>query len=226
MYLFKLAKCQNNKILLIFKKINELFDRNLDLFETMKKETLNSINEVAEYFNVKNILNELNIKLPLDPIDVIKKLGSSKKYNIELLEKYVFIFHLCQYITLEESISYLEDKKKKVNELQILELIKKDEIKNNLINEMRNKIEENANNDLLSEVWNKINTKTKIIEDNDDFNNKILVYVKNTNKGKFKQDLIDLIEPKIKGIDMGINDPQNIFLKPFMRQNSLDSDDI
>jgi len=55
----------------------------------MKKEALNSINEMAEYFNVKDILNELNIKLPLDSIDVIKKLGSSKKYNIELLEKYV-----------------------------------------------------------------------------------------------------------------------------------------
>ena len=53
----------------------------------MKKEALNSINEMAEYFNVKDILNELNIKLPLDSIDVIKKLGSSKKYNIELLEK-------------------------------------------------------------------------------------------------------------------------------------------
>ena len=221
-----LLKCSNDKILVNLKKTNKLFDRNLDMFERMQKETLNLINEMAEHFNVKDILNELKIKLPLEPIVVINKIGSSKKYNIELLEKYVFILYLCQYITLEESISYLEERKRKINDLQIQELLKKDQIKNNLINEMRNHIEENDKNYLLSDVWNKINTETKIIEDNDELNNKILLYVKNGNKEKFKEDLISLIEPKIKGINIGLKDPQNIFLKPFMKQNCLDSEDI
>ena len=221
-----LLKCSNDKILLILKKTNKLFDRNIDMFERMQKETLNLINEMAEHFTVKDILNEFKIKLPLEPLVVINKLGSSKIYNIELLEKYVFILYLCQYITLEESISYLEGRKKKINELQIQELLKKDKIKNNLINEMRNQMEENAKNDLLSDVWNKINTATKIIEDNDELNNEILLYVKNGNKEKFKEDLISLIEPKIRGINMGLKDPQNIFLKPFMKQNCLDSEDI
>jgi len=61
---------------------------------------------------------------------------------------------------------------------------------------MRNKMKENTKDDLLSEVWNNISTATKIIEDNDEFNNQVILYVKNGNKEKFKEDLISLIKYK------------------------------
>ena len=36
----------------------------------------------------------------------------------------------------------------------------------------------------------------KIIEDNDEINNQVILYVKNGNKEKFKEDLISLIKYK------------------------------
>ena len=80
--------------------------------------------------------------------------------------------------------------------------------------------------DLLSEIWTDINKSTKIIDGNDEFNNKILNYVENNDKSKFQKDLVSLIKPDINAINMRLNDPQNIFLKPFMKQNGLDFQDI
>lgn len=79
---------------------------------------------------------------------------------------------------------------------------------------------------MLSEVWGEINKSTKIIDGNDELNNKILNYVEKNNKTKFQKDLVSLIKPEINSINMGLNDPQNIFLKPFMKQNDLDFQDI
>ena len=225
--LYELYEFKEDNISFFFTKINDSFNTNLELLRAMKNDCLISINNIANYFDLQNIFSEFKITLPFNPIDVIKQMTFiNKLYKETTSEEIFFILQICRYFILEESISYLTIKKEKIDNLKIPELINKNKIKNNLINTIKSKIPENIKIDLLSQVWNNINNSTKIVEDNDKLNYYILNYVKKSNKAKFKEDLVFLIKDKIKGINLGVNDPQNLFLKPFMKQNNLDFQEI
>ena len=225
--LYELYEFKEDNISFFFTKINDSFNTNLELLRAMKNDCLISINNIANYFDLQNIFSEFKITLPFNPIDVIKQITFiNKLYKETTSEEIFFILQICRYFILEESISYLTIKKEKIDNLKIPELINKNKIKNNLINTIKSKIPENIKIDLLSQVWNNINNSTKIVEDNDKLNYYILNYVKKSNKTKFKEDLVFLIKDKIKGINLGVNDPQNLFLKPFMKQNNLDFQEI
>lgn len=225
--LYELYEFKEDNISFFFTKINDSFNTNLELLRAMKNDCLISINNIANYFDLQNIFSEFKITLPFNPIDVIKQMTFiNKLYKETTSEEIFFILQICRYFILEESISYLTIKKEKIDNLKIPELINKNKIKNNLINTIKSKIPENIKIDLLSQVWNNINNSTKIVEDNDKLNYYILNYVKKSNKTKFKEDLVFLIKDKIKGINLGVNDPQNLFLKPFMKQNNLDFQEI
>lgn len=225
--LYELYEFKGDNISFFFTKINDSFNTNLELLRAMKNDCLISINNIANYFDLQNIFSEFKITLPFNPIDVIKQMTFiNKLYKETTSEEIFFILQICRYFILEESISYLTIKKEKIDNLKIPELINKNKIKNNLINTIKSKIPENIKIDLLSQVWNNINNSTKIVEDNDKLNYYILNYVKKSNKTKFKEDLVFLIKDKIKGINLGVNDPQNLFLKPFMKQNNLDFQEI
>ena len=225
--LYELYEFKEDNISFFFTKINDSFNTNLELLRAMKNDCLISINNIANYFDLQNIFSEFKITLPFNPIDVIKQMTFiNKLYKETTSEEIFFILQICRYFILEESISYLTIKKEKIDNLKIPELINKNKIKNNLINTIKSKIPENIKIDLLSQVWNNINNSTKIVEDNDKLNYYILYYVKKSNKTKFKEDLVFLIKDKIKGINLGVNDPQNLFLKPFMKQNNLDFQEI
>lgn len=225
--LYELYEFKEDNISFFFTKINDSFNTNLELLRAMKNDCLISINNIANYFDLQNIFSEFKITLPFNPIDVIKQITFiNKLYKETTSEEIFFILQICRYFILEESISYLTIKKEKIDNLKIPELINKNKIKNNLINTIKSKIPENIKIDLLSQVWNNINNSTKIVEDNDKLNYYILNYVKKSNKAKFKEDLVFLIKDKIKGINLGVNDPQNLFLKPFMKQNNLDFQEI
>ena len=225
--LLKLYEYHDDNLTYFLHKTMDSLNENLEFLETMKYNTLILINNCAGYFNINDILKDFRISLPLTPLNIINKLTSLKIiFDEKILEKEFFILQIYHYFILKEGVTHLKEIKKKIKNLRIHELLKSYQIKNNLINKIKENMPLIVRRDLLSEVWKDISNSIKIIEGNDELNNKILNYVKNNDKIKFKKDLVSLIKPEIKDINIGLNDPQNIFLKPFMKQNCLDFPDI
>ena len=75
--------------------------------------------------------------------------------------------------------------------------------------------------DLSSSVWNDKKRQKEFIKEEAGLNNKIKNYVEKKTLDEFSLELIDLIKQKIKDVDLSKNDPQNIFLKPFMKHNNI-----
>ena len=89
---------------------------------------------------------------------------------------------------------------------------------------MNNNLSISNEKNLYSEAWKKIRKTVKFIENNEELNELIKKYVQNNEKSEFKKDLKNLLGPVIKKINLDEKDPQNLFLKPFMKQNGLISD--
>lgn len=204
----------------LLNKILTSIDDNFEYLNELKDEFLNSIENYGNYFSYEEILKLLKINLPLNPIEAIKKL----KYNeseIKSIENCYYFSQICGYLIVEECISHLNKIKDKINNINIQEIIRKNIIKNNLIYKMKSQLSLDTKKDLFSQVWVDIKREEKYIKNNDELNIKIKKYVSENEKEKFQRDLIDLIGDNIKQINIDENDPQNIFLKPFMFQNDL-----
>jgi len=76
------------------------------------------------------------------------------------------------------------------------------------------------NGGLTAKIWNDIKSKKDFV-DNKQLNDYIISYVNNNNIENYKNDIISLIGPKVKEINMDGKDPQEIFVIPFMCQQNL-----
>jgi len=204
----------------LFEKISTSIADTFDYFYEIKSEFLNSIENYGNFFTVEEILKILKISLPLKPLEAIKKLNYEQE-EIKGLETCYYFSQICGYLIVEECISHLKKIKNKINNLNIQELIKKNIIKNKLVNKVKNQIFLDNRKDLFSQVWNDIKIEENYIKNNEELNTKIKKYVIENEKESFQSDLIDLISGNIKQINIDENDPQNLFLKPFMLQNDL-----
>ena len=204
----------------LLKKILTSIDDNFESLYEMKSEFLKSIENYGNYFTVDEILELLKISLPLKPLETVKKLKYDKS-NIKSIENCYYFSQICGYLIVEECITHLNKIKDKLNNLNIQELFRKNIIKNNLINKLKTQLFLDNRKDLFSQVWTDIKSEENYIKNNEELNKKIKKYVSENEKEKFQRDLIDLISGNIKQINIDENDPQNLFLKPFMLQNDL-----
>ena len=206
----------SNKIL---KDINE----NLIYFGKMKNKFCSNIEKYGKFFNIQNIIEEYKIELPFQPMEIVNSLevmsnleeeeeDDDEEEEIDKLEKNFFIIQICGYFILEESICHLIKVRDIIKNLNIEDLIKKNRIKNKLINEMNNNLSISNEKNLYSEAWKKIQKTVKFIENNEELNELIKKYVQNNEKSEFKKDLKNLLGPVIKKINLDEKDPQNLFL--------------
>ena len=71
-------------------------------------------------------------------------------------------------------------------------------------------------------IWNIMQKRNNFIKDDDFLNKRIGEYVAKTNKNAFLDDLKKLMESKnINHLNMDQNDPQNVIIDAFMKQNNL-----
>ena len=104
--------------------------------------------------------------------------------------------------------------------IDLEELTKSNIIKKNLIKSFISNISDFDGNILNSNIWSELKYCHQFIED-EDLNKSIIKYVKENSQEGFKNDLIELIKPYFKGINLEVKDPQNIILEPFMFQKEL-----
>lgn len=213
----------NKKIEDLLKLINRSIDENYLIIENMKKNILIYFEQCGEYFDIEKLFRENEVKIPLHPLKEINKINIIKGTYIksEHLEEKFNILEICIYFCLKEWIKYLNNVKNNLERFNILEIMKKNEIKNEIIKIFMNNMNQIQPRDLSSSVWNDIKRQKEFIKEEAGLNNKIKNYVEKKTLDEFSLELIDLIKQKIKDVDLGKNDPQNIFLKPFMKQNNI-----
>ena len=104
--------------------------------------------------------------------------------------------------------------------MNVVELCKSNIIKKKLVKIFCDEIEKLTQIDLTNKIWNDIKKGGKFVEDKE-MNILIKNYTEKNTKEDYKKDLINLISPFYKNIDLSGKDPQNIILENFMKQNDL-----
>ena len=149
----------------IIKEITE----NLLTLNSIHFKTIEYIKDYAEFFYIELMIKNLNISLPIDASEVINNIinKSRKSNDIDYVEQSFFMCQICMYLILKEKIKYLKKINKKLFDLQLEEKIKLFEIKDLLIDEIKDKISfENIREDLMVKVWNNIKKQNVLIINN------------------------------------------------------------
>ena len=118
--------------------------------------TIEYIIDYAEFFDIKNIIKNLSLTQPLDPLEVINDIinKSRKSSNVNYVEQSFFICQVCMNFYSKEKIKYLSKIKEKLINLKVGEKIKLFDVKDKLINEIKDGISfKNIKEDLMLNVW-------------------------------------------------------------------------
>ena len=80
----------------------------------------------------------------------------------------------------------------------------------------------NEEDDEFTTIWNIMKKRNNFIKNDEFLNKRIGEYVKKTDRNAFLDDLKKLMESKdINHLNMNQNDPQNVIIDAFMKQNNL-----
>ena len=210
----------SNYIKELNQKINERIQDMKD-FQIYSIEIIESIGDFFE--NVDLIIKQLDLSLPLKIPQVIKKIRDISKNppNLEILEKCFYVCQICIFLCYEEFIQNYNELKEKIEKIKLDDIFLLNAAKIELIREAKMK-EASIPFDgkLIENLWEKLKLETKFI-DNETINSSISSYFNQFNIKKFQKDFIEMCGKIIKEVDLKISDTQNIFLKPFMKQNNL-----
>ena len=172
--------------------------------------TIEYIIDYAEFFDIKNIIKNLSLTQPLDHLEVINDIinKSRKSSNVNYVEQSFFICQVCMNFYSKEKIKYLSKIKDKLINLKVGEKIKLFDVKDKLINEIKDGISfKNIKEDLMLNVWEILKKKKQLIDGNETLNQEILSYVKENKPKNFKKDLIQLCATIIGNINLKKPDP-------------------
>ena len=140
--------------------------------------------------------------------------------NEEYGEETYYLILLFLYFFVSSNINILDKIKSGFERIDLEELTKSNIIKKNLIKSFISNISDLDGNILNSNIWSELKYCHQFVED-EELNKSIIKYVEKNSQEEFKNDLIQLIKPYFKGINLEVKDPQNIILEPFMLQKEL-----
>ena len=214
------------------KKMKSYFDniikeitKNLLSLNSIHFKAIEYIKDYAEFFDIDLMIKNLNISVPIDVSEIINNIinKSRKSNDIDYVEQSFFMCQICMYLILKEKIKYLNKIHKKLLNLQLEEKIKLFEVKDLLIDELKDKISfENIRENLMVKVWNNIKKQNVLIINNENLNKEIKSYVKQKDPETFKKDLNRICSSIIEKINLKEPEPQNLFLIQFMKQFGLE----
>ena len=216
-------KIPNNKELEEVNKFCNDFKKNLDddldfLYSELNN-IITNIGEVAQIFDIKILFNKYGINQPVDLKKAFTKIKKSL-YQNKFLEEIYYLIHIISYFLIISIIKALNMIKDEYEKKVLNKLIENNIIKENLIYEFMKdvNIPKNEGDILNQDFWEHIKNCNRFIED-EAMNNNIVNYVKDKTINDYKNDLLALLKPHVKNIDLNGQDPQNIFLDSFMKQN-------
>ena len=220
-------KSKNQSVSEIYDYIKDVSQKINDRIQDMRDFQINSI-EIIEsigdlFEDIDLIIKQLDLSLPLKIPQVIKKIRNISKDppNLEILEKCYYFCHICVFLCYEEFIRSYNELKEKIEKFQFQDFFLLNAAKMELIKEAKMREASNSfNENLIEKLWENLKSETIFI-DNKIVNSNISSYFNNFNIKIFQKDLFELCEKVMKEIDLKNSDPQNIFLKPFMKQNNL-----
>lgn len=216
-------KISSNKELEEVNKFCNDFKKNLDddldcLYSDLNYIIAN-IGEVAQIFDIKNLFNKYGINQPVDLKKAFTKMKKSL-YQNKFLEEIYYLIHIISYFLVISFIKALNGIKDEYENIVLNKLIENNIIKENLIYKFMKEVNIPEGDILNQDIWKHIQNCNTFIED-EDMNNNIINYVKEKTINDYKNDLRSLLQPHVKNIDLNGQDPQNIFLDSFMKQNGL-----
>ena len=210
------------------KYLNEIIlnlEKNINIIKNYENEIYKYIQKYIEYFNVKKIFQLTKKSEGFDPYLIVKEFDLEKYIiNDSLLDEAYFCYIVSLFFCYEGYVNYLSDIRQKIKDLDIKGLLERNAAKNELIE----KLKLNLSNSIYEEddefeiIWNIMQKRNNFIKDDDFLNKRIGEYVAKTNKNAFLDDLKKLMESKnINHLNMDQNDPQNVIIDAFMKQNNL-----
>ena len=195
-------------------------DDDLDSLYSDLSNILANIGEVAQIFDIKNLFNKYGIN---QPVDLKKAFAKMKKslYQNKFLEEIYYFIHIISFFLVISIIKALNRIKDEYENKVLNKLIENNVIKENLIDKFMKEINIPEGDILNQDFWTNIQTCNKFIDDDEVMNNNIINYVKKKSLNDYKNDLLSLLQPHVKNIELNDKDPQNIFLDSFMKQHGL-----
>ena len=210
--------------------INRIYKQINDSIQDMKDFQSNSIElieNIGDFFDdIDLIIKQLDISLPLKISDVIKKIKKIVKNSLDLdiLEKCFYFCQICTFLYYEEYIGYYTKIKEKIDKLKTKGIFLLNAVKNELIKEAKSRIKSfSYDEQIIEDIWDNLKLENKFIDDKI-VNDNITSYINKFNIEIFEKDLSELCGKSIKEVNLKNPDPQNIFLKSFMKQQELDYD--
>ena len=212
-----------DEIKMFLTRINNIVDNNIDNIKLFQKRSLDFIEDYGEFFDIKDIIKKTGLSLPLKYSDIYDKVKKIEKCSVNS-DDYENCFYICNiyaFLYYEKFIESYNQIKEKIKQLNLDNAFILNEAKNYLLKEVKDRINSISYEEkLIQKVWKQLEKEEKIINDIN-INKNIKNYIKKNNLAIFQEDLSKLCGEKIKSINLKNADPQNIFLKPFMKQNGL-----
>jgi len=212
-----------DEIKMFLTRINNIVDNNINNIKLFQKRSLDFIEDYGEFFDIKDIIKKTGLSLPLKYSDIYYKVKKIEKCSVNS-DDYENCFYICNiyaFLYYEKFIESYNQIKEKIKQLNLDNAFILNEAKNYLLKEVKDRINSISYEEkLIQKVWKQLEKEEKIINDIN-INKNIKNYIKKNNLAIFQEDLSNLCGEKIKSINLKNADPQNIFLKPFMKQNGL-----
>lgn len=207
----------NNFIKVFFETINY----NLNFIKRQINTIINYLEDYKEYYKINDIFRKEFIKEQEDPLVILR----DEKTNLNEEESFI-LDNICGYFILENYIINLESIKKKIQSLSIEDQNKDVKIKIEIIKYLDSLMEKiESNGQIIDNIWNKLNINNEFINNEDEkmktIKDEMIKYFGKNNSKQFYEDFIREIKNDIGAIDFSKNDPQDLLLKPFLKQNDL-----
>lgn len=207
-----------NEINAFCKKLKTQLKYDSELLYTFLKMITKEIEKLYNFFDINYLFEKYKIVQPLNPIKALSAIRNIT--NEEYGEETYYLILLFLYFFVSSNINILDKIKSGFERIDLEELTKSNIIKKNLIKSFISNISDLDGNILNSNIWSELKYCHQFVED-EELNKSIIKYVEKNSQEEFKNDLIQLIKPYFKGINLEVKDPQNIILEPFMLQKEL-----
>ena len=201
-------------------KINNRLNENLNVLESLFNNIVNRINNCAEFFDIKHLLAKYKFDEPLNVENAFNSILDIDDINEDCASELYFLIQVILYFFIDSKIKILKNIKNKIQNYELKNLMVGNIYKKKMVDIFITDINKNNIYDIATKTFNNLKTKKEFV-DNKILNNYIIDYVKNNNIDNYKNEIISLIGPIIKEINLGEKDPQEIIVAPFMSQQNL-----
>jgi len=210
-----------DKISKLADKIKNQLESNLSFLSRLMDIILENLEKLWKCFGIKELFEKYEIEQPLNPLEEINSFDINSED--ETKEEIYFLILVLNFFFIKPKINEILRLKNDFEKININEIIKQNILKKKIIKNLTQNIRDFNMSSLISKVWNKLRDYDQLAKFVEDIKINTLMknYLKNKTEEDFKFDLINLIKPYCKKLDLDTYDPQNITVEPFMIQNHL-----